>query len=108
MKRTLRLFAVRTALALALILVLMAGFIVTRTTMVAANATASLEYPVPALDISAATSHLSTALRFETISYDDCIEHAGLRKFSRVAHRHLSALSRDHAAHAGGRGHAHL
>jgi carboxypeptidase PM20D1 len=72
MKRTLRLFAVRTALALALTFAVIVVVTLVRTISAGKpKVTAALQFSVPALDISAATNNLSTALRFETISYED-------------------------------------
>src|SRR6185295_16453392 len=72
MKSPARSFFARAVLVLLLALALLIATILVRTAAFArATATAPLEFPVPALDASAAASHLSAALRFETVSYDD-------------------------------------
>ena len=82
MKRPLRLYAARSALALALTLAVIVVVTLVRTISAGKpKATAALQYPVPALDISAATSNLSTALHFETISYDDASNPEALESF---------------------------
>ena len=70
--------------------------------------TTPLTYRAPALDAAAAVEHLSTALRFETISYDDRTDAPDIRALSRVARRNVSALSRERATHGGGRRHARV
>jgi carboxypeptidase PM20D1 len=81
MKRTLRSFMARAALALTLALVLIVGFILARTFAVEAKATVPLEYPVPAFDLSAAANRLGAALRFETISYDEASNTEAFEEF---------------------------
>ena len=59
-------------LVLAVGLVLTFAIMIVRTVATGnAKTTAPLRFAVPALNASAAASNLSTALRFETISYDD-------------------------------------
>jgi carboxypeptidase PM20D1 len=63
--------AARIAAALALTIAVLAAIILTRTIAAGrASETARLRFPVPALDVPVAASHLSAALRFETVSYD--------------------------------------
>ena len=46
-----------------------------------ASSTTPLEYPVAALDVSAVATRLSTALQFETISYDEGSDAAAFESF---------------------------
>ncbi len=71
MKRPKRSLFAQAVLTLTLALALIVGIILVRTARIDAKVTAPLEYPVPALDVSAAANNLSAALRFETISYDN-------------------------------------
>jgi carboxypeptidase PM20D1 len=69
---TLRFLAWRIATILALFAGFVIAIVLVRTAAAGkARATALLEYPVPAIDESAALRNLGTALRFETVIYDD-------------------------------------
>ena len=81
-KRTLRSFALRTVALLASLLAPVVLVVVARTVIASkANSTTPLEYSVAPLDVSAAAMHLSTALQFETISYDDGSDTAAFESF---------------------------
>ena len=72
MKKTTRGFASRAALLLAAILALTAAVVLVRTLSASrTTATATLEFQVPPLDVAAAAANLGTALRFETISFEE-------------------------------------
>ena len=72
MKQTTRTLAARAFLALALTLAVLVAVALARTVVAGKpKAKAAIQFPVPALDVSAAASRLGTALRFETINYDD-------------------------------------
>jgi carboxypeptidase PM20D1 len=78
----LRSLALRSTLGLALIVALAAAVVLVRTfVLVEAKASAQLQYPVPALDVSAAVNRLGEALRFETVSYDDSSNTQALEDF---------------------------
>src|SRR5688572_11164199 len=74
--RTLLVLTLAFMLALTLLIVFARTFAEHRS-----SSTAPLSYPVPALDVSAAVLHLSSALQIETISYDDAIEAGALERF---------------------------
>jgi carboxypeptidase PM20D1 len=72
----------RTVAVLALTLALIVAVVLARTFVASkAIATAPLEYPVAAVDVSAAAERLSAALRFETISYDEGSDAAPFESF---------------------------
>lgn len=81
MKTSMHSLAAKAALALAISLALLAGIVLARTAVVEPTITTALEYPVPALNVSAAVDHLSAALRFETISFDDASNREALESF---------------------------
>src|SRR5688572_6607489 len=82
MKKAVRGFAWRTTLVLAIALALTIAIVLSRTVAAGkVTATPPLQYPAPALDVSAAAIRLGTALRFETISYDDGANTEALEKF---------------------------
>jgi carboxypeptidase PM20D1 len=82
-KIVLRSFGARiVVVTLALVLAVIVAIVLARTFLAAtADSTTPLTYSVPALDTSAAETHLSTALKFETISYDDASEPQALERF---------------------------
>jgi carboxypeptidase PM20D1 len=72
----------KTAAVLALTLAVIAAVVLTRTFVASkVTATTPLEYPVAALDASAAAERLSSALQFETISYDERSDAAAFENF---------------------------
>jgi carboxypeptidase PM20D1 len=82
MNRTLRSFAWRAALVLALALAITITIVLVRTAATGkVKAAAPLRYTVPEVDVPAAASRLSAALRFETISYDDASESEAFSRF---------------------------
>jgi carboxypeptidase PM20D1 len=87
MKKAVRTFALRTTLVLAISLALITAIVLVRTVVAGeAEVTPALEYRAPALDISAAAANLGTALRFETISYDDRSDPQAFERFRAWLH----------------------
>ena len=81
-KDALRSFALRTVALLAALLAPVVLVVVARTVIASkADSTTPLEYPVAALDVAGAATRLSTALRFETISYDEGSDAAAFESF---------------------------
>jgi carboxypeptidase PM20D1 len=81
-KFALRSFALRAIVLFAAVLAPVVLVVVARTVVASkAESTTTLEYPVATLDVSAAATRLSTALQFETISYDDRSDAAAFESF---------------------------